>query len=472
MKKLLCILLLLFCIIGINSQTILTLGRVKVDGLNIARSGENLLVSMNIDVAGIDMPSSREVSFAPVLRAENNELFLSPVVLAGRNRYYFHLRNDAAPGVGISLFRAGHDRVIHYSAMVPYAEWMVDATLELGDEVCGCLCEVLLSDRSPLTTLDFHPKIFSPIFVYCVPKAEELKTRELKGSAYIDFPVNRTEIYEDYRRNPIELAKIRATIDTVRNDADTRITSIHIKGYASPEGSYANNTRLAQGRTETLKDYVQRLYNFPSGVMATDYEPEDWAGLERYLKTCTLPDRYGILELVHSGGDPDAREQKIKARYPRDYQFLLREVYPGLRHSDYTVEYVVRAYTDIEEARRIWRTAPGKLSLNEFYRVAESYPAGSDEYNEVFETMVRLYPDDATANLNASNVAMSRGDLVSARKYVAKAGGTPEAVYARGVLAGLDKDYVQARRLLSQAQSMGVKEAADALEQINKIDKK
>ena len=48
MKKLLCILLLLFCIIGINSQTILTLGRVKVDGLNIARSGENLLVSMNI----------------------------------------------------------------------------------------------------------------------------------------------------------------------------------------------------------------------------------------------------------------------------------------------------------------------------------------------------------------------------------------------------------------------------------------
>lgn len=80
MKKLLCILLLLFCIIGINSQTILTLGRVKVDGLNIARSGESLLVSMNIDVAGIDMPSSREVSFAPVLRAENNELFLSPVV--------------------------------------------------------------------------------------------------------------------------------------------------------------------------------------------------------------------------------------------------------------------------------------------------------------------------------------------------------------------------------------------------------
>ncbi|WP_300700503.1 DUF3868 domain-containing protein [uncultured Phocaeicola sp.] len=472
MKKLLCVLLLLFCITGVNSQTILTLGRVKVDGLNVARSGENLLVSMDIDVAGIDMPSSREISFAPVLRAENNELSLSPVVLAGRNRYYLHLRNDAVSGEGTSLFRAGRDRVIHYSATVPYAEWMADATLELGDEVCGCLCEVLYADRSPLTTLDFSPKVFSPVFVYRAPKAEEVKTRELKGSAYIDFPVNRTEIYEDYRRNPVELAKIRATIDTVRNDADTRITSIRIKGYASPEGSYANNTRLAQGRTETLRNYVQRLYNFPFGIMSMDYEPEDWAGLERYLETCTLPSRYGMLELARSGGDPDAREQKIKARYPQDYQFLLREVYPGLRHSDYTVEYVVRAYTDVEEARRIWRTAPGKLSLNEFYRVAESYQAGSDEYNEVFETMVRLYPDDVTANLNACNVAMARGDLVSARKYAAKSGDTAEAVYARGVLSGFEKDYAQARMLLTRAQGMGVKEAADALEQINKIDKK
>mgnify|MGYP000264291997 CR=1 FL=1 len=83
------------------------------------------------------------------------------------------------------------------------------------------------------------------------------------------------------------------------------------------------------------------------------------------------------------------------------------------------------------------------------------------------------YPDDATANLNASNVAMSRGDLVSARKYVAKAGGTPEAVYARGVLAGTGQRLCTGHAACCrQAQSMGVKEAADALEQINKIDKK
>ena len=72
--------------------------------------------------------------------------------------------------------------------------------------------------------------------------------------------MNRTEIHPDYRRNPEELKKILSTIDAVKNDADSKIISISIKGYASPEGSYSNNIRLAKGRTETLKEYVRKQY--------------------------------------------------------------------------------------------------------------------------------------------------------------------------------------------------------------------
>lgn len=68
----------------------------------------------------------------------------------------------------------------------------------------------------------------------------------LQGKAYLDFPVNRTELHPDYHNNPSELHKIMQTIDTVRNNANVEITSISIHGYASPEGSYQNNERLAQ----------------------------------------------------------------------------------------------------------------------------------------------------------------------------------------------------------------------------------
>ena len=60
---------------------------------------------------------------------------------------------------------------------------------------------------------------------------------------------------------------------------------------------------------------------------------------------------------------------------------------------------------------------------------------GSDRYDEIFETAVRMFPADATANLNAANIAMGKKDMKNAERYLSKAGDTPEAVYARGIYA-------------------------------------
>lgn len=103
----------------------------------------------------------------------------------------------------------------------------------------------------------------APDLAYITPAAETVKSRDLQGRAYIDFPVNVTEIRADYRGNAVELAKIRATIDSVRQDKDITLTSLSIKGFASPEGSYAANERLARGRTLSLKSHVEKLYAFP-----------------------------------------------------------------------------------------------------------------------------------------------------------------------------------------------------------------
>ena len=101
----------------------------------------------------------------------------------------------------------------------------------------------------------------------------------------------------------------------------------------------------------------------------------------------------------------------MKKRYPSDYAYLYRNVYPGLRHSDYAVQYHVRTYTDVAEIRKLMTTEPQKLSLQELYLVALDCVPGSDEYNEVFAIAVRMFPNDETANLNAANMAMELGDL-------------------------------------------------------------
>ena len=52
------------------------------------------------------------------------------------------------------------------------------------------------------------------------------------------------------------------------------------------------------------------------------------------------------------------------------------------------------------------------------FMVANSYPENSLEFIDVFETAVRMYPEDEVANVNAAVAALSRNDLVSAERYL------------------------------------------------------
>ena len=148
---------------------------------------------------------------------------------------------------------------------------------------------------------------------------------------------------------------------------------------------------------------------------------------------------------------------------------LLKEVYPGLRHSDYAVKYEVRTYTDINEIKRLIKTQPQKLSLNEMYLAAQDMKLGSEEYNETFEVAVRMFPDDEVANLNAANAAMGRGDMKNAEYYLKKAGNSPQAVYGRGTYAALKKEFDMAEKMFTEAAHRGLADAEEMLKQIEEI---
>lgn len=160
----------------------------------------------------------------------------------------------------------------------------------------------------------------------------------------------------------------------------------------------------------------------------------------------------------------------MRTEYPEAYRTLLRDCFPALRHSDYVVAYTVRGF-DVEEARKLIWKEPQKLSLQEMYAVAQTYGTGSKEYNEVFETAVRLFPDDEAANLNAANAAMQRGDTAGAARYLEKAGEGASAEYARGILAALRGEYDAASVYLQKAKAGGITEADDALRQIERMKK-
>ena len=443
---------------------------LPVTDVTVNRAGENMNVGMNFNLKEFEMKGDRAAVFMPVLINGNDSITFDPVGLYSNIRWMQYIRRDEQGITGpneTSIKYKNRPEVMEYSQCVPYAEWMNGAELKINRTDYGCCSKVIDECESPLTA--WSELSYLPKFHFVEVTAEEEKNRELAGKAYIDFPVNMTDLYPDYRKNPVELAKIIATIDSVRNDKDVTVKRITIKGWASPESPWSNNKRLAMGRTATLKRYVMNLYNFPDDFIETDYYPEDWFGLRDFVETSNLPHKNEILALIDDDSlEPDPKEDKLKKTYPDEYKFLLATVYPGLRHSDYKIEYTIRSFTDINEIAAIFASEPSKLSINEMIMLANSLEPGSEEYNNVYETAALLYPTSDVANLNAANAVMQRGDMVTAERYLNKAGDSDAAVYSRGVFAALKGDYHGALQQFKKV-SGTIPEAAEASEILSEI---
>lgn len=317
--------------------------------------------------------------------------------------------------------------------------------------------------RANMPVVYDHRLRMIPDLPFVLPDVESVKRRRIAGRAFIDFPVNETVIYPQYRRNPQELRRIVATVDSALFDKSIQVTSISLHGYASPESAYSNNTRLSRGRAAALRDYLQKRFGFSASQFTLDNTPEDWDNLRGFiensdrqrvkgdiwyeskniLETPETPEiitrnKAELLRVMNLDIDEDEKEQKLKqVAGGEPYKWLLKYVYPGLRHTDYTIEYIVRQYP-VTEGRRLIYTHPEALSINEMYQVANSYAEGSDGWLDAMQIAAKQYPDDETANLNAACACVKVRRLADAKRYLARAGDTEQTRYVLDVIAAME----------------------------------
>ncbi len=255
----------------------------KVKDFSHSRQGDELVVTLNLDLKDVHVRRNRAWEFTPSFVKDSDSIALVPMGVYGRRRYFYYVRNFEERMIGgeneIVFRQKNLPDTLLYTVTLPYRKWMNGSELILRCDEYGCCRSVT---DSALTHFPGYLE-YVPEYFYIRPAVELVKVRSLSGSAFIDFPVNRTEIRPTYRNNERELAKIIATIDSVKGDSDITVQRLDIKGFASPEGSYANNVRLARGRTDSLKAYVERLYAFPDSFICTSFEPEDWAGLRAFV---------------------------------------------------------------------------------------------------------------------------------------------------------------------------------------------
>lgn len=421
-----------------DSQLWLAGGKILIDSVLTQKKSDSLKVAFRLHLDSLQLKSEQQLVFTPLIAGEDT-IALNPIIINGKNQSIRYLRKSSKLKNSQAVVvrrRNDTEQQVLFSQTLPYKKWMKAFNLSMTEDLCGC-GDLMNQDTTQMATIQPTPRICRDHYVK--PKAEAIKVRAEKGEAYLSFKLNKSDILADFRENAAELRKITSTIDLVKNDKDVSITNIDIHGYASPDGPYDNNKRLANNRAAALRNYVSNLYTIDDKLFTYHATPEDWEGFKKKVEASNLADKTAILAIANSSLAPDAKNQKIKKLYPASYHYIMSEIYPRLRHSDYTVTYTVRPF-DIEEAKVILKTKPQQLSLQEMYLVAQTYEPGSPEFNEVFDIAVRLFPDDETANLNAACTDLQKGDLVTAEKHLAKAGNSKEAERIRKIYREMKAD--------------------------------
>ncbi len=311
---------------------------IAINNTKLVRVGDSVQLAMRIDMKQNKVGRREIVLIEPIVETKSSAVILPSIGIYGRDPYYYYIRsgnNWLQPGEKDMMLRAKKvEQPIDYVATMLYEAWMDTARVNItisSNHYCEGATEL-----SGFTVYTAKPQIVQG------GSYVETQQQSEKGTAYIDYVVNITEINPNYHNNARELKKIGQTIDSVRTDAANTINDITIKGYASPEGPYDNNVRLAKGRSESLTRHIAETYNIPKELMRTDYQPEDWEGLYKSVKESNLPHKAEILALIDDptfNDDLDAKLQLIKDRFPKDYQYILKNIMPYLRHSDYTINY-------------------------------------------------------------------------------------------------------------------------------------
>lgn len=433
----------------------------------IEHSESSIIVTMNVHPATFPPKSNREVILTPMIVNGDSAISLRRVIVAGRTRYYQHLRHSKT-GESI-LLRAGDKKSLKYSVTIPKARWMEKGQFIVASSLNGCCNRQLApTAQADMVAFDFRDKTIEPSYIYIKPLTEMEKARAINGEAYIDFPLGSTEILPDYKRNPQELTKITETVREAKGNRDVTINSLTIKGFASPDGPYDVNERIARGRTNALITYVGNRFSFPKSVLHSEWVAEDWVGLAQRLSATDIADKAAILAVVNDKSlQPDQRDEILRTRFPNQYSWMLVNIYPLLRRTEYRVNYVVRKYTDVGEIAEVMRVAPQHLSLEELFLYAKSLDESSPEFKEVMEVAVRMFPGDPIANLNAAMTAVSHGEYEKASSYLEKADPSPVKTYAEALILVRRGEYSEAMPLLQKAASEGISEATALIDLIN-----
>ena len=317
-------------------------GKVSLLNKEVKKQGNQVNVNMDLKLDNLDLKSNQGIVLIPMIVNKNDTLQMPAMEIMGRKRHIYYLRNHKTASFSplcVEQRKNGEPQSIHYAYSTPYRQWMDNSQLVIGQDACGCN-QAIVEEGLLASAGDILP-VAPP---KPVEKPRPPKIWQEKGTARLNFNINKAFINTKLYNNHAELDKICRTIDRVKNNPNVRIVSITLHGYASPDGNYENNERLAEARTKAVYEHLIGIYPMEKELFQFSSTAEDWQGVRAYVESHDIPQKNIVLDIINSDLTPDEKEQAIAKKAGNAHRFLIKEVYPMLRRTEYSVNYEIKEF--------------------------------------------------------------------------------------------------------------------------------
>ena len=304
-----------------------------------------------------------------------------------------------------------------------------------------------------IATSELYRRTVTSASAAIAPDAYQRITKK-KQEANIKFLIQQANI----RKSELKNNSVQEFVRMLKQINDDReglnLDNVEVSAYASPDGGFSINDKLANQRQKVSEQYVNqelKKIKMDANVDAR-YTAQDWEGFQELVQASNIQDKDIILRVLSMYKDPQEREQQIK-NISAAFRELADGILPQLRRSRLTINYETIGRSDAQILDQIQADAT-KLSIEELlYGAAISDDAARKE--QIYKLATQVYPNDGRAYNNLATLAYAKGNYDVARDYIQQAQrvapALAEAKANLGMLALTSGDIATAEQYIASA---------------------
>ncbi|MCH5241472.1 MAG: tetratricopeptide repeat protein [Muribaculaceae bacterium] len=417
--------------------------------------GENVPATVTGNIPAKFMQKNAKVTVTPVLTYADGETKGAPVVIQGEN--------VRANGQVVSYTNGGTVQVpfnTKYNPEMAESNLCLDFEVDQNGKIYG-LPRVkvgygIIATSTLASAETIHPAITADNFQRIINE---------KYNAEIMFLINQAIIRKNQVDAP-DYVDLNKRLIEANNAPNQEIVGVNIQSTASPDGTLAFNTKLAERREEVTTTFMENqlkkdnITNF--GEITSSFTPEDWEGFKELVEKSNIQDKDLILAVLQMYKDPNQREQEIK-NMSSVFDELAKEILPKLRYSKIQASINIIGKSD-EEISNLAANNPKALTEDELLYAA-TLTNNNAQKMAIYKKATELFPNSYRAYNNLGMTEYIEGNYAAAKSDFDKAKkldpSSKEVDMNMGLIELIDGNYSKANEFIGSA--AGVPEANDAL---------